>query len=169
MPSNIEIKAKLRDREGVERLVRACADHGPELIVQEDVFFPCENGRLKLRSFSKDRGELIYYRRLDTEGPTGSEFFKAPTSDPEAMTMALSAALGTTGVVVKRRTLYLIGQTRVHLDEVEGLGHYLELEVVLKPNQSTEEGTAIAQELRATLGIEPEDLVAKAYIDLMNS
>jgi len=168
MRSNIEIKAKLRDREGVERLVRTCADHGPELIIQEDVFFPCEEGRLKLRTFSEDRGELIFYRRVDTEGPTESEFFKAPTSDPEAMAMALAAALGTAGVVRKRRTLYLVGQTRVHLDRVEGLGDYLELEVVLKPNQSTEEGTAVAQELMEALGIQSDDLVAEAYIDLVN-
>jgi len=169
MPKNIEIKAKLRDREGVEKLVRACADHGPELIVQEDVFFPCEEGRLKLRTFSEDRGELIFYRRVDTEGPTESEFFKAPTSDPGATTVALGAALGTAGVVRKRRTLYHLGQTRVHLDEVDGLGHYLELEVVLEPGQSTDDGVRIADELMTTLGISAEDLEAKAYIDLIDS
>jgi adenylate cyclase len=169
MPSNIEIKAKLRDREGVEMLVRERADHGPELIVQEDVFFPCEEGRLKLRTFSEDQGELIFYRRVDTKGPTESEYFKAPTSDPEAMAMALAAALGTAGMVRKRRTLYLVGQTRVHLDEVEGLGHYLELEVVLEPEESTEDGAAVAHELMATLGISDEDLEANAYIDLISS
>jgi len=167
MPSNVEIKAKLRDREGVEILVRERADHGPELIVQEDVFFPCESGRLKLRTFSDGCGELIFYRRLDTEGPTESEFFKAPTSDPEAMAAALGVALGTAGVVRKRRTLYLVGQTRVHLDEVEGLGHWLELEVVLEPNQSADEGARIARELMQTFGVRGDDLEANAYIDLV--
>ena len=167
MPSNVEIKARLRDRDGVERLVRARADHGPEVIVQEDVFFPCESGRLKLRSFSKDSGELIFYRRLDTEGPTESEFFKAPTSDPEAMAIALGAALGTAGVVRKRRTLYRVGQARVHLDEVEGLGHWLELEVVLEPNVSVDDGARIAQELMLALGVREDDLEARAYIDLL--
>ena len=169
MPSNVEIKAVLRDREGVENLVRDRADHGPELIVQEDVFFPCEEGRLKLRTFSRDRGELIFYRRVDTEGPTESEFFKASTSDPEAMAVVLGAALGTAGVVRKRRTLYLVGQTRVHLDEVDGIGPYLELEVVLEPDQSSENGAAVARELMATLGISAEDLEANAYIDLIDS
>ena len=168
-PSNVEIKARLRDRATVEALVRVCADYGPELIVQEDVFFPCESGRLKLRTFSDGCGELIFYRRLDTEGPTESEFFKAPTSDPGAMATAMGAALGTVGVVKKRRTLYRVGQTRVHLDEVEGLGEYLELEVVLEPDQSTEDGVAVAHELMATLDIRDEDLEARAYIDLMNS
>ena len=169
MPSNVEIKAVLRDREGVENLVRDRADHGPELIVQEDVFFPCEEGRLKLRTFSRDRGELIFYRRVDTEGPTESEFFKASTSDPEAMAVVLGAALGTAGVVRKRRTLYLVGQNRIHLDEVDGIGPYLELEVVLKPGQSADDGAVVAHKLMATLGISAEDLEANAYIDLIDS
>ncbi len=169
MPSNIEIKAKLRDRQSVEEIVRERADHGPELIVQEDVFFPCKSGRLKLRKFSEDRGELIFYRRIDTEGPTESEFFKAPTNDPAAMLAALGAALGTSGVVRKRRTLYLVGQTRVHLDEVEGLGDWLELEVVLEPGQSADDGARIALELMTTLDLRESDLEARAYIDLLTA
>jgi len=168
MPSNIEIKARLRDRETVETLVGQRADHGPELIIQEDVFFRCMEGRLKLRTFADGRGELISYRRLDTEGPTQSEFFKAPTSDPSAMAEALDAALGTGGVVRKRRTLYLIGQTRVHLDEVEGLGDFLELEVVLDPRQTTDDGEEIARELMSAVGIQGSDLEARAYVDLLS-
>ena len=169
MPSNVEIKARLRDRKGVEVLVSARADHGPELIVQEDAFFPCEAGRLKLRTFSDDRGELIFYRRLDTEGPAESEFFKAPTSDPAAMTRAMTAGLGTLGVVRKRRTLYLVGQTRVHLDEVEGLGDWLELEVVLEDGQSADEGAVVARELMRVIGVGEADLEARAYIDLLTA
>jgi len=167
MPSNIEIKARLRDRQRVEDLVRRCADHGPELIVQEDVFFPCEAGRLKLRKFSEDRGEVIFYRRLDGKGPTESEFFKAATSDPDAMTAAMRAALGEIGTVRKRRTLYLVGQTRVHLDEVDGLGSWLELEVVLDLGQSVDDGAAIARDLMDELGISERDLEARAYVDLL--
>jgi predicted adenylyl cyclase CyaB len=167
MPRNVEIKARLRDREGVEALVGERAHHGPERIEQADVFFRCDDGRLKLRTFADGTGEMIFYRRLDTEGPTQSEFLKAPASDPEAMTRLLGSALGVIGVVCKRRTLYLIGQTRVHLDEVEGLGHYIELEVVLENGQSTDEGSVIARELMARLDITERDLEARAYIDLL--
>lgn len=169
MPKNVEIKARLQDRKGVEVLVSARADHGPELIVQEDVFFRCEAGRLKLRTFSDHLGELIFYRRLDSEGPTESEFHKAPTSDPAAMTQALAAALGTLGVVRKRRTLYLVGQTRVHLDDVEGLGDWLELEVVLEDGQSAGDGAAVARELMCAIGVREADLEARAYIDLLTA
>ena len=74
---------------------------------------------------------------------------------------------GLRGVVRKRRELILIGQTRVHLDDVEGLGHFMELEVVMREGQSNEDGQQIAQGLMSELGIEESDLIACAYIDLM--
>jgi len=80
----------------------------------------------------------------------------------------LSAALGVVGVVRKRRTLYLIGPTRVHLDEVEGLGDFVELEVVLQPDQDVSDGVATAEDLMQKLGIRPTQLIEKAYIDLLD-
>ena len=79
----------------------------------------------------------------------------------------LSAALGVRGVVRKQRTLYQVGETRIHLDEVENLGSFLELEVMLSPGQSEEQGVNIAADLMARLGIEESDLVNVAYIDLL--
>jgi predicted adenylyl cyclase CyaB len=167
MPRNVEIKARLRDRRAVEEIVRGRAHHGPELIVQEDVFFRCDRGRLKLRRFGDGRGELIFYRRPDVEGPATSEFVKTPTDDPDGLRSLLASALGTRGELRKRRTLYLVGSTRVHLDEVEGLGDWLELEVVLEEGQSAVHGQAVADDLMAALGVDPEDLEARAYIDLL--
>ena len=79
----------------------------------------------------------------------------------------LTCALGTVGRVRKRRRVYLVGQTRVHLDEVQGLGSFLELEVVLTPGQSAEDGQLIARELLAALGVADTDLIACAYVDLL--
>jgi len=167
MPRNVEIKARLRNREAVEEIVRRRADHGPELIVQKDTFFECVGGRLKLRAFDDGCGEMIFYRRADVDGPAESEYFKAPTQDAGAMTGVLGTGLGVVGVVRKRRTLYLVGQTRVHLDEVEGLGHYLELEVMLEPGQAVDDGVLVAHGLMRDLGIDHEHLEARAYIDLL--
>ncbi len=71
------------------------------------------------------------------------------------------------GVVRKERLLYMVGQTRVHLDSVEGLGHFVELEVVLRPGQSDDEGQAIARDLMARLGIREADLLETAYMDML--
>ncbi|TSN57744.1 hypothetical protein Baya_9074 [Bagarius yarrelli] len=79
----------------------------------------------------------------------------------------LSDALGQVGEVKKERRLYIVGQTRVHVDTVEGLGDFMELEVVMKENQSTEEGVTIAHQLMQDLGVKKEDLIDGAYMDLI--
>ena len=68
----------------------------------------------------------------------------------------------------KKRLLYCVGNTRVHLDEVDGLGTFMELEVILSTGQRIEEGEATAAQMMATLGIDESDLVPGAYIDLID-
>jgi predicted adenylyl cyclase CyaB len=80
----------------------------------------------------------------------------------------LTATLGRIGVVRKIRTLYLVGQTRIHIDQVQGLGEFLELEVVLEPGQTDSEGKSIAAALLADFGIEKQQIVAEAYVDLLS-
>ena len=114
--------------------------------------------------------ELIFYERPDTEGPVSSTYSLVPVPDPAALKAALAAALGIRGVVKKRRSLYLAGETRIHIDEVEGLGTFLELEVVLETGDgasSREEGVARCRELMNALGVTESDLIDRAYIDLL--
>jgi predicted adenylyl cyclase CyaB len=143
------------------------SDRGPETIHQRDFFFHCDNARLKLRIFAPDRGELIRYERSDAAEVRRSHYLIARTADPEILLEILTSTLGRDGVVRKTRTLYLAGQTRIHLDQVEGLGDFLELEVVLRPGQSDAEGKNIAAALLAEFRIGPEQLVAEAYVDLL--
>ncbi|UCG58123.1 MAG: class IV adenylate cyclase [Phycisphaerales bacterium] len=168
MKRNVEIKARLADPGAIRELVEQIADEGPAVIEQEDTFFHCERGRLKLRKFSESRGELIYYDRSDSTGPSECRYLICPTSEPASLIEILSRALGVRGVVRKRRTLYMVGQTRVHLDEVKQLGQFLELEVVLACEQSTSDGERIAERLMGRLGIKESDLIETAYIDLLD-
>jgi len=167
MPTNIEIKAVLTNRRAVEAVAARLSDVGPEKILQEDFFFRCERTRLKLRILAPDRGELIRYERANVAELRGSHYLIARTPDPQTMLEILTTTLGRTGVVKKTRTLYLIGQTRVHLDEVHGLGEFLELEVVLRPGQSEVEGRNVATALLSEFGIGEEHLIAEAYVDLL--
>jgi len=167
MPTNIEIKAVLTNRAATEAAAFRLSDTGPETIHQADFFFHSDQSRLKLRVFASDRGELIRYERTDVPDVRGSHYLIARTSDPQILLEILQAALGSTGVVKKTRTLYLIGQTRVHIDEVNGLGEFLELEVVLREGQSEAEGKKVANALLAEFGIGKEQLLAEAYVDLL--
>lgn len=166
MARNIEIKARIDSVELLEPVVAALADAGPTAIAQDDTFFPCPNGRLKLRQFSPTEGQLIFYQRPDAAGPKTSRYDIVPTAAPADLRRALGQALGECGRVRKRRILYLCGRTRVHLDRVAGLGDFLELEVVLDEAESEASGLAEARRLMAALGIAEEALVAGAYVDL---
>jgi len=167
MPKNIEIKARIENFQGLKELVERLSDRSPEVLHQEDIFFEVQSGRLKLRLFSANHGELIFYQRQNRPEPKSSDYLLAETDDPVALRAVLENALGVNGCVKKMRTLYYIGQTRVHLDEVEGLGRFVELEVVMRPGQSEEEGRRIAHDLIRQLGIREIDLIATAYIDLL--
>ena len=167
MPTNIEIKARVGNPARIKLLVEALARSPGQLLLQEDTFFEVPQGRLKLRIFSINSAELIYYEREDGPGPKESRYSLSRTSEPESLKAVLQMSLGVRGVVRKTRTLYLVGQTRIHLDEVEGLGSFAELEVVLQPNQSHADGVRIARELMAKLEIQDSELVDQAYIDLL--
>ncbi|KFN17255.1 class IV adenylate cyclase [Aeromonas bestiarum] len=167
MPRNIEIKAKIARVDTLLPEVAAIASQGPVEIAQDDTFFRCESGRLKLRTLSPSAGQLIFYRRADRQGPKESFYHVTPTSEPDSLRETLNLACGQIGRVRKTRTLFLVGRTRVHLDRVEGLGHFLELEVVLEDDELLEAGIQEANDIMAHLGVEPSQLIEGAYMDLL--
>lgn len=169
MSRNIEIKARVEDRPAVEARAAALSTSRPTVIVQDDTFYSAPTGRLKLRRFSDGLGELIAYTRADASASKLSTYEIATVADPDALARVLDAALIPTGRVIKRRTLYLSGRTRIHLDEVEGLGHYLELEVVLEATESLTRAQDEAQTLMEALEVRPDDLVSGSYLDLLRS
>ncbi|HSI47500.1 MAG TPA: class IV adenylate cyclase [Ideonella sp.] len=167
MNRNIEIKARIASVEALLPLAASVADEGPTLIQQDDSFFACAQGRLKLRQFADGRGELIFYQRADGAGPKTSFYQRSPTHTPDSLREVLTLAHGVVGRVQKQRTLFIAGRTRIHLDRVLGLGDFLELEVVLAPEESEADGVAEAHALMGKLGVEPGQLVQGAYLDLL--
>jgi predicted adenylyl cyclase CyaB len=166
---NIEIKARILDVESLMSRIRSFCSTEPINIHQTDTFFHCVNGRLKLREFGDGSGELIYYKRKDSAGPKLSEYIRYQTNDPDGLKKAMIPAYGIYGVVQKERTLIIHNQTRIHIDKVKYLGDFLELEVVLNPNQTIEEGQIIASKIMNKLEIKSKDLIETAYIDLLKS
>ena len=167
MPSNIEIKARVRDFAEIRSRAAKLTDTPLEVIPQEDTFFNVPQGRLKLRVLDPKRAQFIYYMRPDQEGPKRSDYEIFETDNPDKLKSVLAAAYGIRGIVRKTRYLFLVGQTRVHLDDVDGLGQFMELEVVLRDGQSDAEGEEIAHRLMTSLGVERSDLIDGAYMDLI--
>lgn len=167
MPRNVEIKARIPSVAQIAKRAAAIADAGPTEIVQDDTFFRCDTGRMKLRQFADGTGELIYYRRPDQQGPKESFYIVSRTPTPEALRESLALAYGTIGRVKKHRTLFLVGRTRIHLDQVEGLGEFLELEVALDDGEPIEDGVRTAHQIMHTLDVDASQLIEGAYLDLL--
>ncbi len=168
---NVELKA--RDPDPARTLERALAlgadDRGE--ILQRDTYFSGARGRLKLReqetSGSALWDELIEYSRVDSTDARTSTYRRVPVGDVAPLREALDAAYGTLGTVTKRRRVLLWEGVRIHLDEVEGLGSYLELEAVAELGSDLNAEHDKVERLRAEFGIEDDDLVATSYSDLL--
>lgn len=167
MPRNIEIKARIESVGKLKYIAASIANGDPVEILQDDTFFQCDAGRLKLRAFADGTGVLILYRRTDEKGPKESFYTTAPTNSPDALRDTLSLAYGLAGRVRKHRTLFTLGKTRIHLDRVEGLGDYLELEVMMADDEASEAGEQEAYEIMARLGVPKSQLEGTAYVDLL--
>jgi homotetrameric cytidine deaminase len=156
--SNLELKARDPDPAGsLERALALGAEDRGEL-AQRDTYFARARGRLKLREQTPGDAELIQYRRPDEEGPRTSEFRLVPVGEADALREVLNAALGTLVTVAKRRRLLLWEGVRIHLDEVEGLGSFIELE-------SVNGDPAKLERLRAELAL--GDPLPGSYADLL--
>jgi adenylate cyclase class 2 len=135
---------------------------------QRDTYFAVAQGRLKLREdLAAGSGELIFYLRPEESGLRSSRYWRASSADPAALRSLLEAAHGIVGVVTKRRRLFLYRNVRIHLDDVEGLGSFVELESVLElaGEESPEEAQALASVVDA-LGLASLPSVAGGYLDL---
>lgn len=168
MAQNIEIKARANNVEQQRMLAEELCEKAPETLIQEDTFFTSPQGRLKLREFPQGPAQLIYYNRIDVEGPKLSEYFITTSEDACGLKSVLTKAYGIRQVVKKVRLLYMSGRTRLHFDQVEGLGHFIELEVVLSDQDSLEQGHREARQLMNSLNIANADLIDVAYADLLD-
>jgi homotetrameric cytidine deaminase len=165
---NVEIKARDTDPGSTASRCEALGAVDRGVLSQRDTYFAGRHGRLKLRVQDGGAAELIAYRRPDAAEPEESAFIRAAAADPEALREALAAALGETVVVVKRRRLFEWENVRIHLDDVEGLGSFIELEALVGPGLNTPEAARekVAR-LRAELAIADDALVAVGYADLL--
>jgi len=165
---NVELKAHVLDVAAT--LERACAAGAVEVAVleQRDTYFAAARGRLKLREEAGRPAALVAYSRADALEARPSEYELAPVADPVALARVLTLALGVRGVVEKTRRFLLWDRTvRLHLDEVRGLGSFLEIEAAAPPESDLAREHAQVRRLAAALAVRPEHVVAASYVDLI--
>jgi predicted adenylyl cyclase CyaB len=167
---NIEIKAAVRDLEAIESTAANVAGPAPPTcLMQTDTYFNIDHGRLKLREkMGEETGaELIFYRREDSCSPKSCDYEIVSIEEPQKLKELLSEKLGVRTIVKKRRKIFLIENARIHLDQVDGLGSFFEIEIVMPPDALDEEGESFVYRLLDTFSIDPDNLLDCSYCDLM--
>lgn len=127
---NIEIKAHYADLNKAKQIAERVATKHLGLDHQVDTYFKTAQGRLKLRESSLNGAMLIPYLRSNTSGPKRSNYCLLRTDVPSLATGLLSKILGVETIVEKQRDIYLADNVRIHLDNVKGLGTFIEFEAV---------------------------------------
>jgi predicted adenylyl cyclase CyaB len=162
---NLEFKAPLDDS---KRVLSRARELGADLwgdLRQTDTYFSVPHGRLKLRETAGFQGELVYYERDEWAADRPSDYQIAHVVEPATMLDVLERALGMLAVVRKRRTLLLLDTARIHLDNIEGLGSFLEIEVPVKDGEAG--ARARIDSLIYDLGYAWSDCIRASYLDLM--
>jgi homotetrameric cytidine deaminase len=164
---NLELKARDADPAASLAAARALGARDEGVLQQVDTYFAAPRGRLKLREQEPGGAQLIAYERADLAAARASRYRLVAVPEPEALRAALDAALGTTVVVRKRRHLLLIDNVRIHLDVVQGLGAFVELEAVVPDGgDPTDEATRV-RSLRDALGLGDDRLEPRGYAALL--
>jgi predicted adenylyl cyclase CyaB len=164
---NVEIKAACKDPDPIRRILRRRGADVRGTDHQVDTYFRVPHGRLKLREGDIEN-HLIWYDRPDAAGPRRADVLLCPTQPGSAIKEVLARALGVLAVVDKRREIYFIGNVKFHVDAVEGLGGFVEIEAQSAAGERTEEELlAQCRQYLELFGISPQDYVDVSYSDLL--
>jgi len=165
---NIEIKARVDNPVRIRDLINALEPTFVGLDHQIDTYFKITHGRFKLRESSLSGSHLIFYIRDNHTGPKSSVYQKIPVEDEAGLKNLLKKMLGIHAVVEKNREIYLYENVRIHLDEVEKLGNFLEIEAVMDDKYNNREvETEKVNFLSDKLKIKDKDLISVSYENLM--
>jgi predicted adenylyl cyclase CyaB len=164
---NVEIKAKCRDHDFVRKILRSKSADFKGMDHQVDTYFKVNSGRLKLREGNIENF-LIYYDRENKEGPKESKIILFKSDPSSTLKEILVNANGILVVVDKKREIYFIENVKFHIDIVQDLGSFIEIEAIDKDGSLGKDKLySQCQEYMKLLGISDSDLISVSYSDLM--
>lgn len=166
MRKNLELKAAIPNfQEACDRAEKLGAAY-VGVILQKDTYFNVKHGRMKLREVVGSSAELIYYDRCDETTSRVSTFDIYRSDHPEKLLEVLNAGLGIRAVVEKERALYKLGEIRIHLDRVKGIGTFVEFEIPIR--EHAEEATHSMRNLVSAFQIDTGVCFNGSYVDMIS-
>jgi len=167
MNKNIELKARFPDLTVARAKAESIGAKFNATLNQTDTYFRAHSGRLKLREINGGQAELIAYHRSNAVESRESSYTIIPIAEPALLKQALTVTLGVRQIVTKQRDLWLWKNVRIHLDQVKGLGSFIEFEAVVSDEFNEEVSAKNVAELCAHLSIREQDLIGQSYSDLL--
>jgi adenylate cyclase, class 2 len=165
MPKNLELKASFPAfRSALSTCARIRA-RKIGILNQLDTYFKVKEGRLKLREIGGKKSQLIYYRRSNLKRSRYSDYVIVPVENAKGMKTVCEKQFGVKVVVRKSRTLFLYKNARIHIDEVKGLGTFVEFEVLV--NRGKKQAKQLMDFLILEFGISMQSVLAGSYADMM--
>jgi adenylate cyclase class 2 len=162
---NIELKARLRDLAAARYIALQIATEYVGVQQQTDTYFICPQGRMKLREIVGQTAYMVWYDRPDDLESKDSNYLIQEVDAERVRT--LKSQMGFRAIIAKRREVFLHENVRIHLDEVEQLGSFIEFEAVLSSTIKAPKGRRQLTELQKLFRIEPEDLLRTSYVDML--
>jgi adenylate cyclase class 2 len=163
---NLEAKFKLHDLERARKQAEAIKYEFRATLVQRDTFFRVREGKLKLRE-EESGASMIFYGRQDSRDLKLSSYEIVPIVEPEKTREMMTQALGTIATVKKTRILMMRDHVRLHLDRVDGLGEFGEIEAVLGEHGDPERSRPAVDELLRALDVNRKNLIAASYFEML--
>ncbi len=165
MPTNLEIKAKISNPNEAIEIAEKLPAQFAGILIQTDIYYNSPNGRFKLREFKDGKSELIFYIRDEDSKYRLSDYHTKEISESSDLKLIFEKALGVKGIVIKKRNLFIYQGIRIHIDEVESLGNFIEFEIPMTSNR--EEASKVMNFLLQKFSVQEMALVQHSYIDLI--
>jgi len=165
MPRNLELKTPLSSRTAAVEIARSLGARNKGRLFHTDTYFKVPAGRLKLREFRGGRTELISYTRPNNPGARVSQYIIARIHSARELKRALTSVFRVLVVVRKRRELYTLRNARIHLDQVSGLGSYIEFEVIVR--HGLPQAKRLMSVLKTAFSVHDRDCVGTSYSTML--
>ena len=164
---NIEIKARYSKTNRAREILKTIETEFSRTEIQTDTYYNIENGRLKIREIESGPSQLVHYFRENKAGPRPSRYEIVSLREVKKVKARLQEEHGLLGIVKKKREIWVWKNVRIHLDVVDGLGRFLELEAVVDKEEDMKNDETKVRWLMEKFDIEEKDLVAESYIDMV--
>jgi predicted adenylyl cyclase CyaB len=165
MPQNLELKARISSMSEAIHTARSLRMRFKGILRQRDIYYCVPQGRLKLRIVNAGKAEMIYYNRPNKKGRRYSDYHILPVTNPKLANNLFKAALGQRVVINKKRRLFLYKNARIHIDIVQGLGGFIEFEVLV--NHGKSQAQLLMKRLSENFKIKNPATIGTSYSDLL--